>query len=234
MSTLTTTLDTFAPAHAMLAALRDRRISSKGLVELHLEQIGRHNAALNAIVVPASDPRAAAEQADAARNHGDARPLLGLPVTLKESMNVSGLPTTVGVPDFADFRAGDFGAVPQHVLDAGAVLLAPITLRTAFPHIDLPWPPLETPGMITLEVDGQQHPYVNQLVYPALATLTGQPATAFPVGLSGAGMPIGLQAIGPYLEDYTPIRFAALAAQEMGGFARPPGYEVTEAGRVEV
>ena len=35
------------------------------------------------------------------------------------------------------------------------VLLAPITLRTAFPHIDLPWPPPETPGPLTMvEIDG--------------------------------------------------------------------------------
>jgi len=40
--------------------------------------------------------------------------------------------------------------------------------------------------------------------------------TAFPVGLSAAGLPIGMQAIGPYLEDRTPPRFAALVAREIG------------------
>jgi amidase len=38
---------------------------------------------------------------------------------------------------------------------------------------------------------------------------------------------IGLQAIGPYLEDRTPIRFAALLAQEIGGFSKPPGYDAS-------
>jgi amidase len=33
-----------------------------------------------------------------------------------------------------------------------------------------------------------------------------------------------VQAIGPYLEDHTPLRFAALVAQELGGFRPPPGY----------
>jgi Asp-tRNA(Asn)/Glu-tRNA(Gln) amidotransferase A subunit family amidase len=36
--------------------------------------------------------------------------------------------------------------------------------------------------------------------------------------------PIGLQAIGPYLEDLTPIRFAALLAREIGGFTKPDGF----------
>ena len=105
------------------------------------------------------------------------------------------------------------------------ICAAPITLRTAFPRIDLPWPP-DVNGPVTLvDIDGVQHPYEDQLVYPGLATLSGQPATAFPVGLSKEGVPVGLQAIGPYLEDLTPIRFAGLAAQEMGGYSRPPGFD---------
>ena len=55
--------------------------------------------------------------------------------------------------------------------------------------------------------------------------MPGQPATAFPVGVSREGLPIGLQAIGPYLEDLTPIRFAALLAREIGGFRKPSGYD---------
>jgi amidase len=98
-------------------------------------------------------------------------------------------------------------------------------LRTAFPHIDMPWPPDYEQPTHMVDIDGKPHLYEDQLVYPALATLSGQPATAFPVGLSKAGMPMGLQAIGPYLEDYTPIRFAGLASEEMGGFVRPPGYD---------
>jgi amidase len=105
------------------------------------------------------------------------------------------------------------------------VLLAPIVLRTAFPHIDVPWPPAEDSPMLMVDIDGQPIPYENQLVYPALATLCGQPATAFPVGLSRAGLPLGLQAIGPYLEDRTTIRFAALASEAMGGYVRPPRYD---------
>jgi amidase len=89
----------------------------------------------------------------------------------------------------------------------------------------MPWPP--TPASIrdTMEVNGRPVLYELGLVYPAVSTVAGQPATAFPVGRTRGGLPIGLQAIGPYLEDRTPIRFAALVAGEWGGFTRPPGYD---------
>jgi amidase len=105
------------------------------------------------------------------------------------------------------------------------VLLTPITLSTAFPHQAMPWPPMVSIVERKLDVDGQSIPYDLQSVYPAVATLSGQPATAFPIGLSRIGLPIGLQVIGPYLEDYTPIRFTALVAEEWGGFRPPVGYD---------
>ena len=43
-----------------------------------------------------------------------------------------------------------------------------------------------------------------------------------PVTRSAQGLPIGVQLIGPLLEDHTPIRFAELLDREFGGFTRPP------------
>ena len=105
------------------------------------------------------------------------------------------------------------------------VLLAPITLTPAFEHRGVRWP--MTQGMLewTIPVGAQTVPYEWQSVYPGIATLSGQPATAFPVGLTRDGLPIGLQAIGPYLEDRTTIRFAELLGRELGPLARPPGYD---------
>lgn len=105
------------------------------------------------------------------------------------------------------------------------VLLAPITLIPAFSHLKLAWPRQARDFAHTITVNGTTVAYDLQLVYPGIATLSGQPATAFPLGLTRAGLPIGLQAIGPYLEDRTPIHFAALLEREFGGFRRPPGYD---------
>lgn len=98
------------------------------------------------------------------------------------------------------------------------VLIAPITIVPAFPHTDAPWP------MRTVDVNGTDVSYGLQTVYPAVATLCGQPATAFPVGRTRSGLPIGLQAIGPYLEDHTPIRLASLLEAEFEGFQSPPDF----------
>lgn len=96
------------------------------------------------------------------------------------------------------------------------IVLCPVTPTAAFPHDQRPW------DERTISVDGQPVRYGDQFLWPGVATLCGLPATAFPVGVSPDGLPIGLQAIGPYLEDRTPIHFATLVAQSFGGFKPPP------------
>jgi len=73
-----------------------------------------------------------------------------------------------------------------------------------------------------IAIDGKEVPYADQAMWPSVATLTGLPATAMPIGLSDEGLPIGMQIIGPYLEDRTTIAFAALVEREFGGFVPPP------------
>jgi len=107
------------------------------------------------------------------------------------------------------------------------VLLAPAINVLPYPHIPRPWPQTGDDVYLTFDVNGRSVPYLHGLVYPALSTVAGQPATAFPVGISRGGLPIGLQAVGPYLEDLTPLRFAGLLAQEIGGFRKPPGYDAS-------
>jgi len=61
-------------------------------------------------------------------------------------------------------------------------------------------------------IDGEVTPYVAQVAWPGIATLANLPATAVPIGATKAGLPIGAQIIGPYLEDRTTLAFAGLIA----------------------
>ena len=105
-----------------------------------------------------------------------------------------------------------------------AVLRFPAFFTPAYPHWDKPWPYTEASTRKTLDVSGTAVLEELGLFYPSVATVPGQPATALPVGFTRGGLPIGVQAICPYLEDRTPLRFAGLVAQELGGFKPPPGY----------
>jgi amidase len=132
-----------------------------------------------------------------------------------------------GAPDFVAWGAQRerYRAAWRTFFRDWDVLLAPAFFVPAYPHWDKPCP--VTPASITKTVDVNGKPTLEELglVYPSVTTLAGQPATALPVGLTRSGLPIGLQSIGPYLEDRTPIRFASLVAREFGGFTRPPGYD---------
>ncbi len=102
------------------------------------------------------------------------------------------------------------------------VILCPIMPTIAFPHDHSG----EGPGHLaqytrTTLVDGRPTPYLNGLQWPGLVTVANLPATALPTGKRIDGLPMGVQAVGPYLEDRTPLRFAQLAEQALGGFVPP-------------
>src|SRR5579884_2650732 len=121
---MATTVDGFATAGAMLAALRAREVSAVELLELHLARIARHNPRLNAIVIPnAEAAEAAAQRADAARARGEDAPLLGLPFTVKDAVEVAGLRATAGVAEHAGHVSTVTAPVAARALGAGAVLL---------------------------------------------------------------------------------------------------------------
>jgi amidase len=75
-----------------------------------------------------------------------------------------------------------------------------------------------------ITVDDQDIPYLNQLVWPGVATCPGLPATSIPIGLSPEGLPIGVQIVGPWLEDRTPLKLAELIEKAYGGFVPPPAF----------
>jgi amidase len=97
------------------------------------------------------------------------------------------------------------------------IVVAPVSSTPALPHDHS-----EPMRKRTITIDGEQHPYFDQLAWGGIATAPGIPSTAVPVTRSAQGLPIGVQLIGPLFEDYTPIRFAELLDREFGGFTPPP------------
>ena len=87
------------------ALLDTRQVSAVELLEQAIARIVAHDPKINAVVVRDFErARAAAAAADASLARGDRRPLLGVPMTVKESFNVADLPTTWGIPAFKDWR----------------------------------------------------------------------------------------------------------------------------------
>jgi amidase len=96
------------------------------------------------------------------------------------------------------------------------VVVCPVMPTAAFPHDASDW------STRRIDIDGQSHDYARQGVWAGLASLSGLPATSFPIGLGAdSGLPLGVQAIGPYLEDRTPLAFAAACEEAFGGFVAP-------------
>ena len=96
----------FKTAVELSAALAAKKVSAVELAEDAIGRIERHDAKINAICVRDFERGlAAARAADAELARGVKKPLLGLPVTVKESYNVAGLPTTWGIPAQKDFIA---------------------------------------------------------------------------------------------------------------------------------
>jgi amidase len=100
--------------------------------------------------------------------------------------------------------------------DALICLVSPVT---AFPHDHSP-----DMDKRRITINGEARPYDDQLAWPGVATLPGLPATAIPIGRSAEGLPIGVQIVGPWLEDRTPLKLAELIERRFGGFVAPPGY----------
>lgn len=65
--------------------------------------------------------------------------------------------------------------------------------------------------------------YMDMIYYVGAATFAGLPATSAPAGRTKGGLPVGLQIVGPYMEDGTTIAFAEHLVSLLGGFQEPPG-----------
>jgi amidase len=95
------------------------------------------------------------------------------------------------------------------------VIVCPIMPITAFRHDHSEYSKRQ------ITIDSEVRPYNAQFIWASIATLFGLPSTAVPIGQSDNGLPIGIQVMGDYLEDYTTIKFASLLESEFGGFVKP-------------
>jgi amidase len=100
--------------------------------------------------------------------------------------------------------------------DETDVFLCPANFSPAFPHDTRPF------EQRTISTPEGERPYSNQPFWIAHASLPGLPAVVAPVGTTPAGLPVGVQVIGPLYEDETAVTFAELLADVVGGFERPP------------
>ena len=142
-------------ATRLLAALRAKKIGALELFDLYAARIRQHNRALNAIcVMDLEAGRKAARAADRVR--GKRGPLHGLPMTVKESYNVAGWPTTWGLPENKDNIARKDALAVERLKRAGAIVFGktnvPVLLadwqsfNPIYGTTNNPWDLLRTPG----------------------------------------------------------------------------------------
>jgi len=99
------------------------------------------------------------------------------------------------------------------------VVLSPVLMRPAFEHNHQSnWHKRE------LDVNGVKRPYMDVLIWAGPAVVSYLPATTAPAGVTSEGKPVGIQIIGPHLEDYTTIEVAAMFEEILGGFKPPKGW----------
>ena len=98
------------------------------------------------------------------------------------------------------------------------VVLAPQTATPAMVHDHRPF------DERTIDVDGQMQPYWQQIFWAGLPIISHLPSTVIPTGPGEAGLPIGIQLIGPAYGDLVTVQIAQLLEREGFAFEAPPAY----------
>jgi amidase len=147
----------YRTASELLRMLADKRVSAVELVDFAIARIEALDPKINAVVLRDFErTRAAAKEADTALARGERRPLLGLPMTVKEQFNIAGLPTTWGNPKFRDWRPEADALAVRRLKAAGAAVIGktnvPLRLGDWQSYNDVygttnnPWDVGRTPG----------------------------------------------------------------------------------------
>jgi amidase len=147
----------YMTASDLAAAMAAGKVSALELTQDAIARIERFDQKINAICVRDFEHAIdAARAADKARAKGTALPLLGLPMTIKESFNIAGMPTTWGIPAGKKFIANEDALAVSRLKAAGAVILGktnvPLALGDLQTYNDIygttnnPWNLERTPG----------------------------------------------------------------------------------------
>jgi amidase len=97
------------------------------------------------------------------------------------------------------------------------VLLCPVTPMPAFAH--------DHHGSIqdrSVMINGVERNQVDALAWTGLVGVVYLPSTVVPLGRTGEGLPVGVQVVGPYLEDRTALFLGARLGELIGGYQPPP------------
>jgi len=97
------------------------------------------------------------------------------------------------------------------------VLLCPVAIVTAFPHLQ---EGLWSNRRIT--VNGRERDYVEIEGWPALIGSVYLPSTSVPVGRTAEGLPVGMQVVAPFLQDRTALLVGDWIGEIVGGYQPPP------------
>jgi amidase len=121
-------VDVDATTIPQLQQLMDsHRLSAVTLTDFYLHRIRQLNPELNAVITVSPTAHADALAADAARRNGDHRPLLGIPIILKDNVDAAGMPTTAGSWALAGSTPGD-AFIAQRLKSAGAIIIGKANL----------------------------------------------------------------------------------------------------------
>jgi amidase len=201
----------FAGAAKQAEMVRAGEVSPTELVRLYLERIERIDPQLNSFrSVFAEKALLEAQQAEARLRGGDDRPLLGVPIAIKDEVDVAGDVTTYGTDGFSEPAAADSEAV-RRVREAGAIVIG----KTLLPELAIcgftesatfgvtrnPWNPQRTPGGSS----GGSAAAVAAGLAPIAFASDGAGSIRIPAascGLFGLKPQRGRVSVGPYTERW--------------------------------
>ncbi|MCG6909102.1 MAG: amidase [Deltaproteobacteria bacterium] len=148
----------YRSASRLLADIRNRRIGCAELLEAFIERIERKNPEINAVVTTDYEAaRRRAKAADEALDRGEQwGPLHGLPITIKDTFEVAGMPCTAGLPALESYVPAQNADAVQSLVDAGAVIIGKTnvpmagndfqTYNDVYGQSNNPWDISRTPG----------------------------------------------------------------------------------------